>query len=92
MARTPAAKSTLGACADLPLEARLAEAGGAGREAIARQLTQEIGCLSSALPTTAPALRKEIVLLVECLRAARQVVERSANFTNASDNLKENQS
>lgn len=80
-----AGKSTLGACADLPLEVQLAEAGGAGREAIAARLTVEIGCMNSALATASPTVQKELILLVECLRAARQVVERSASFTNARD-------
>ncbi|CAB3796545.1 hypothetical protein [Paraburkholderia caffeinilytica] len=92
MAQKNAAKSTLGACVDLPLEARLAEAGGAGRDEISARLTHEIGCLNSALPGASPVLRNEMTLLVECLRAARQVVERSANFANASDNLKESKS
>ncbi|WP_236077379.1 hypothetical protein [Paraburkholderia domus] len=80
-----ASKSTLGACADLPLEAQLAEAGGAGREMIAARLTAEIGRINEALVTAAPTVKNELVLLVECLRAARQVVERSASFTNARD-------
>jgi hypothetical protein len=80
-----AGKSTLGACADLPLEAQLAEAGGAGRERIAARLTAEIGSIDTALATAAPAVKHELILLVECLRAARQVVERSASFTNARD-------
>jgi hypothetical protein len=81
-----AGKSTLGACADLPLEAQLAEAGGAGRASIAARLSAEIERMNSALPAALPAVRKELILLVECLRAARQVVERSASFTNARDN------
>lgn len=84
-----AGKSTLGACADLPLEAELAEAGGAGRAALAARLTDEIGRVSHALSGAPPARQKELTLLVECLRAARHVVERSASFTNARDRIKE---
>jgi hypothetical protein len=80
-----AGKSTLGECADLPLEAQLAEAGGAGREMIATRLTAEIDRMSGALVTAVPTVKNELTLLVECLRAARQVVERSASFTNARD-------
>jgi len=87
-----AVKSTLGACADLLLEQRLAEGGGAGRAAIVAQPTDEIAALSQVLQSAAPALQRELILLVECLRAARQVVERSANFTNARDNRKESRS
>jgi hypothetical protein len=83
MSPKAASKSTLGACADLPLETQLAEAGGAGREAIAARLTVEIGCLNVALASASPAVKKELTLLVECLRAARQVVERSVSFTHA---------
>lgn len=78
-----ASKSTLGACADLPLEAQLDEDGGAGRAAIAARLTDEIVAMSGALLTASPELKKELTLLVECLRAARQVVERSISFKNA---------
>jgi hypothetical protein len=84
-----AAKSMLGACTDLPLEAQLAEAGGEGRTAIAARLSAEIGCMNSALPGASPVLKRELILLVECLRAARQVVERSASFKNACDQVKE---
>lgn len=84
-----AAKSTLGACADLPLDTQLAEDGGAGRERIAAHLSAEIGCMNSALSTASPAVQRELILLVECLRAARQVVERSVSFANARDQIKE---
>ncbi|MFM0335925.1 hypothetical protein [Paraburkholderia fungorum] len=80
-----AGKSTLGACADLPLEAQLAEASGAGREMVAARLTAEIDNINAALAAAAPAVKNELILLVECLRAARQVVERSASFINARD-------
>jgi hypothetical protein len=80
-----AGKSLLGRCADLPIEDRLAEAGGAGRKEIEARLTAEIGCMNNALLTASPGLKKELILLVECLRAARQVVERRASFTNARD-------
>ncbi|MEA3086438.1 MAG: hypothetical protein QOC89_4135 [Paraburkholderia sp.] len=85
MLEKTAGKSTLGACADLPLEAQLAETGGAGRESIVARLTTEIDAMNSALPGASPTVRKELILLVECLRAARQVVERSVSFTNARD-------
>ncbi|WP_259461512.1 hypothetical protein [Paraburkholderia fungorum] len=85
MPQNNANKSTLGACADLRLEAQLAEGGGAGRELIAARLTAEISRVSDALVTAAPTVKNELVLLVECLRAARLVVERSASFTNARD-------
>ncbi|MFM0204637.1 hypothetical protein PQR53_32895 [Paraburkholderia fungorum] len=85
MLEKTAGKSTLGACADLPLEARLAEAGGAGRESIVARLTTEIDAMNSALPGASSTVRRELILLVECLRAARQVVERSVSFTNARD-------
>ena len=78
-------RSTLGACAEIPLEAQLAEAGGAGRERIAARLTAEIARINDALVTAAPTVKNELILLVECLRAARQVVERSASFSNARD-------
>lgn len=78
----PAGKSTLGSFGDLPLEAQLAEGGGAGRTMIAARLTAEIDRLSDALASASPVERKEVRLLVECLRAARQVVERSASFVN----------
>jgi hypothetical protein len=80
-----ASKSTFGACADLPLEAQLAETGGAGREMIATRLSAEIGRMSGALVTASPTVKHELTLLVECLRAARQVVERGASFINARD-------
>jgi hypothetical protein len=82
-------KSPLGAFADLPLDAQLAEPGGAGRATIEAQLTAEIGRLNDALASASPAAKKELILLVECLRAARQVVERSASFINARDDFKE---
>ncbi|EIF32308.1 hypothetical protein BCh11DRAFT_00027 [Burkholderia sp. Ch1-1] len=85
MSQKTAAKSALGMCGDLPIEAKLAEADGLGREEIVARLTHEIGCLNSALPSASPALKKEMVLLVECLCAARQVVERSVSFRNAHD-------
>ncbi|ASL42900.1 hypothetical protein bAD24_I05370 [Burkholderia sp. AD24] len=78
-----AGKSTLGAFGDLPIEDQLAEGGGEGRAMIVARLTAEIDCLTDAMPNASLALRKELVLLVECLRAARQVVERSASFVNA---------
>lgn len=78
-----AGKSTLGSFGDLPLEAQLAERDGAGRAAIVARLTEEIERLSDAVINASPALRKELILLVECLRAARQVVERSGSFVNA---------
>lgn len=77
-----AGKSTLGSCADLPLEAQLAEGGGAGRAAIVARLTAEIEQLSAALANAPLDARNEGMLLVECLRAARRVVERSASFVN----------
>lgn len=80
-----AGKSTLGACADLPLEAQLAERDGTGRAQIAGRLSDEIDRMNEALASASPAGRKELILLVECLRAARQVVERSASFVNARD-------
>ncbi|CAN7764862.1 hypothetical protein LJR034_007369 [Caballeronia sp. LjRoot34] len=80
-----AGKSTFGACADLLIETQLAEAGGAGSKMIATRLTAEIDRMSGALVTAAPTVKNELTLLVECLRAARQVVERSASFTNARD-------
>ncbi|ABE29849.1 hypothetical protein [Paraburkholderia xenovorans] len=73
-----ATRSTLGSFGELPIEERLAGAG--GREEIAAQLTREIDDLTHALSTSSAEVRKELVLLVECLRAARQVIERSANF------------
>jgi hypothetical protein len=79
-----AGKSTLGACAHLPLEDQLADGCG-GREMIAARLTAEIDRMCAALVTAAPAVNNELALLVECLRAARQVVERSASFKNARD-------
>jgi hypothetical protein len=85
MPQKNASKSALGACADLRLETQLAEDGGAGREMIAARLTAEIGRIGDALATAAPGVKNELVLLVECLRAARQVVERSASFINARD-------
>ncbi|WGS51079.1 hypothetical protein LFL96_06135 [Paraburkholderia sp. D15] len=78
-----AGKSTLGSCGDLPLEAQLAEGGGAGRAAIVARLTEEMERLSAALANAPPDAHKEGMLLVECLRAARRVVERSASFVNA---------
>ena len=78
-----AGKSTLGSCAHLPLEDQLADGG--GREMIAARLTAEIDRMCAALVTAAPAVNNELALLVECLRAARQVVERSASFKNARD-------
>jgi hypothetical protein len=89
MDKKPAGKSMLGACADLPLEARLAEAGGAGRAEVEAQLTAEIDRMNGALLTASPASKRELILLVECLRAARLVVQRSASFTNARDQTKE---
>ncbi|PQV44279.1 hypothetical protein [Paraburkholderia sp. BL21I4N1] len=83
MPPTTAGKSTLGSFGDLPLEAQLAERGGAGRTVIVARLTAEIERLSDAVTNASPALRKELILLVECLRAARQVVERSASFVDA---------
>lgn len=92
MNRKTAAKSTLGSFGELPIEAKLKEGGKAGREEIVAQLTHEIGCLNEALPSASREVQKEMFLLVECLRAARQVVERSANFANARDNVKEEKS
>jgi hypothetical protein len=92
MTQKDAARSTPGSFGELSIEERLAQPGGAGREEIVARLTHEIGCLNSALPTASRELQKEMVLLVECLRAARQVVERSVNFANARDNLKEEKS
>jgi hypothetical protein len=88
MRRKTVSKSTLGAIVDLPLEAQLAEAGGAGRAAIAAKLSVEIDRMNSALATASPVVQKELTLLVECLRAARQVVERSASFRNARNQPK----
>ncbi|MGF6904812.1 hypothetical protein [Paraburkholderia sp. GAS348] len=85
MVKKNAGKSTLGSFTDLPIEAQLLEDDGAGREAIEARLTAEIGCLNNALLIASPALKKELILLVECLRAARQVVERSASFKIARD-------
>lgn len=82
-------KNMLGLCGDFPIEAKLAEGDGIGREEIMARLTHEIGCLNSALPNASPALKKEIVLLVECLRAARQVVERSVSFASVRNQIKE---
>jgi hypothetical protein len=89
MDKKTASKSLLGRCADLPLEARLAQAGGAGRAEIEAQLSAEIGRMNDALLSATPTVKKELILLVECLRAARQVVERSASFTNARSQIKE---
>lgn len=80
-----AGKSTLGSCGDLPLEAQLAEGGGAGRMEIAARLTAEMERLGAALANAPPDVCKEGMLLVECLRAARRVVERSVSFINARD-------
>jgi hypothetical protein len=85
MDRKTAGKSMLGTCADLPLEAQLAQGGGVGRTELEARLTDEIERINDAFMTASPALRKELTLLVECLRAARQVVERSASFKNARD-------
>ncbi len=89
MDRKTADRSLLGGCAALPIEKQLGEAGGAERAEIEAKLTVEIGCMSSALKTASPTLKKELTLLVECLRAARQVVERSASFKNARGEIKE---
>ncbi|MDE1184504.1 hypothetical protein [Paraburkholderia sp.] len=90
MRREPAHKSTLGACADLPLEAQLAGPGSAGRDALLARLAAEIGCANDALATASPASKRELILLVECLRAARLVVQRSVGFTHArNQNSKE---
>jgi hypothetical protein len=85
MVKKNAGKSTLGALADLPIEAQFMEDDGAGREAIEARLTAEIGCLNNVLLTASPDLKKELILLVECLRAARQVVERSVSFKSTRD-------
>jgi hypothetical protein len=91
MDKKTADKSLLGSCANLPIEDLLAEANGAGRAEIEAKLNVEIGCMNSALTTASPALKKELTLLVECLRAARQVVERSASFKNARSKNKESE-
>ncbi|ASV99891.1 hypothetical protein [Paraburkholderia aromaticivorans] len=80
MSQKTVTRSTLGSFGELPIEMRVAEAG--GREEIAARLTREIDDLTHALSTASAEVRKELVLLVECLRAARQVVERGANFAN----------
>jgi hypothetical protein len=41
--------------------------------------------LNNVLLTASPDLKKELILLVECLRAARQVVERSVSFKSMRD-------
>ncbi|MFM0413502.1 hypothetical protein [Paraburkholderia aromaticivorans] len=92
MTQKDAARSTRGSFGELSLEEKLAQPGGTGREEIVARLTHEIGCLNSALPTASRELQKEMVLLVECLRAARQVVERSVSFANVRDYLKEEKS
>lgn len=92
MTQNDADRSTQGSFGEISIEEMLAQPGGAGREEIVARLTHEIGCLNSALPTASRELQREMVLLVECLRAARQVVERSVNFANARDNLKEEKS
>jgi len=83
MDKKSVAKSMLGGCTDLPIEAQLAEGGGAGRATIEARLTAEIERVNDALLIATPVVKKELILLVECLRAARQVVERSVSFRNA---------
>ena len=85
MVKKSAGKSTLGEFVDLPIEAQLLEDDGAGRKAIEARLTAEIDRVNDALMTASPASKKELILLVECLRAARQVVERSVSFKIARD-------
>ncbi|SAL26781.1 hypothetical protein AWB67_01101 [Caballeronia terrestris] len=83
--RTPAGRSTLGAFVVLPLEQQLNDP--AGRSAIAERLTRDFermrrACLAAAQRGNYAEHRK-LNLLVECLSAARRVVERSASFENA---------
>ncbi|WP_144142598.1 hypothetical protein [Paraburkholderia sp. BCC1884] len=78
-----AGEGALDASHEASLEARLAEGGAAGRAAIVARLGGEIEHLNRSWANASPDRRRELILLVECLRAARRVVERSASFVNA---------
>jgi hypothetical protein len=92
------ASSSAAAWLAAPLEARMSADHGAGRAGVIERLAHEIARANSdwrtsgASAAVAPDTRRERVLLVECLRMARQVVERGDGLVNAQSNVKENTS